>query len=135
MPDWEWTQRELMRYQSLDCAPRVRLSSGGPGRDPNPEFPPRNPISDRLRLPVSRSGYRKKGWRVAQPKDPPAPSLAVRYGPLVEREANVAAQSARSSGPANRSDARPNVNVTRVIKAAAKRAASVLMVPEIGHHS
>ena len=55
--------------------PRVRLSSGGPGRDPNPEFPPRNPISDRLRLPVSRSGYRKKGWRVAQPKDPPAPSL------------------------------------------------------------
>ena len=55
--------------------PRVRLSSGGPGRDPNPEFPPRNPISDRLRLPVTRSGYRKKGWRVAQPKDPPAPSL------------------------------------------------------------
>ena len=76
-----------MRYQSLDCAPRVRLSSGGPGRDPNPEFPPRNPISDRLRLPVSRSGYRKKGWRVAQPKDPPAPSLAIRYGPLVEPEA------------------------------------------------
>src|SRR6266851_3736044 len=52
--------------------PRVRLSSGGAGRDPNPEFPPRNPISNRLRLSVSRSDYRKKGWRVAQPKDPPA---------------------------------------------------------------
>src|SRR5882672_11978829 len=110
-----------MRYQSLDCAPRVRLSSGGPGRDPNPEFPPRNPISDRLRLPVSRSGYRKKGWRVAQPKDPPAPSLAIRYGPLVEREANVSAQSARSSGPANRSDAPSNVNVTRTSNNAAKQ--------------
>src|SRR5258708_33194303 len=61
-----------MRYQSVDCALRVRLSSGGPGRDPNPEFPPRNPISERLRVPVPRSGYRKKGWRVAQPKDPPA---------------------------------------------------------------
>src|SRR5947199_10464276 len=108
-----------MRYQSLDCAPWVRLSSGGPGRDPNPEFPPRNPISDRLRLPVSRSGYRKKGWRVAQPKDPPAPSLAIRYGPLVELEGNVSARPARSSGPANRSDARPNVNMTRVIKDAA----------------
>src|SRR5258708_13248189 len=70
-----------MRYQSVDCALRVRLSSGGPGRDPNPEFPPRNPISDRLRLPVPRSGYRKKGWRVAQPKDPPSPVWVISLCP------------------------------------------------------
>src|SRR5258707_4869010 len=102
-----------MRYQSLDCAPRVRLSSGGPGRDPNPEFPPRNPISDRLRLPVSRSGYRKKGWRVAQPKNPPAPSLAIRYGPLVELEANVSARPTPASRAANPTDGRPNAQPTR----------------------
>src|SRR5260370_22917578 len=68
--------------------PRVRLSSGGPGRDPNPEFPPRNPISDRLRLAVSRSGYRKKAWRVAQPKNPPAPTFSLSHGPPRQPRAN-----------------------------------------------
>src|ERR1700726_173917 len=75
MPDWEWTERVLMRYQSVDCAPRVRLSRGGPGGAPTPEFRPRNPICEGLRLLFARRDYEKKGWRVANPKAPPAPSL------------------------------------------------------------
>ena len=125
-----------MRYQSVDCALRVRLSSGGPGRDPNPEFPPRNPISDRLRLPVPRSGYRKKGWRVAQPKDPPAPSLGyIVMAPLVESEAYISARPARSPGPANRSALNRTINAIRGSSKAANNAAPLLMMPRIGHHS
>lgn len=62
-------------------------------------------------LPVSRSGYRKKGWRVAQPKDPPAPSLRIRYGPLAESEANFSARPARS--PGRRTDPRSTGTSTR----------------------
>src|SRR5260221_13889747 len=102
-----------MRYQSVDCALRVRLSSGGPGRDPNPEFPPRNPISDRLRLPVPRSGYRKKGWRVAQPKDPPAPSLGyLVMAPPVESEAYISARPTPSPRPAKPSPLKPTTEAT-----------------------
>src|SRR5260221_9936992 len=100
-----------MRYQSVDCAFGGRLSSGAPGRAPTPESPPRNPISDRLRLPVPRSGYRKKGWRGAQPKDPPAPSLGyLVMAPLGESEAYISARPAPAPRPAKPSPPKPTNN-------------------------
>src|SRR5260221_13598170 len=119
-----------MRYQSVDCAFGGRLSSGAPGRAPTPESPPRNPISDRLRLPVPRSGYRKKGWRVAQPKDPPAPSLGyLVMAPLVESEAYISAPAAPSPRPADPSPPNPTNNADRGSPQAPNKPAPLFSAP------